>query len=64
MGYLDFSKETFILLLITVPTLFLKQVIQVLLPYCSRCTALPPTVKVAVIDLHSSTYYDFGLNWE
>ena len=64
MGYLDFTKETFTLLLITVPPLFLKQVIQVLQPDCIRYTALPPTAQVAVIDLHSSTYYDFGMNWE
>jgi hypothetical protein len=56
MEYPDFSKEAFILLPFTAQPLFLKQVSHDVQPDCSRSKALPPTVQVAVINLHQEAF--------
>jgi hypothetical protein len=56
MEYLDFSKEAFILLLCAAPPLFLKQVSLAFQPDSSRSKTLPPTVQVAVINLHQKAF--------
>jgi hypothetical protein len=52
MEYLDFCKEAFILLLSTIPPLFLKQVSHTVKPDCSRSKTFPPTAQMAVINVH------------
>jgi hypothetical protein len=56
MEYLNFWKEAFIVLLFSVPPLFLKQASHTRQLDCSKFTALPPTARVAVINLYEEAF--------